>query len=180
MRYLIFTCLLLVNTGLLAQSGNVFDLGVEFQAYPTGILPGVRAELGFAEKNSVHLRVGANNFNHRDLGVQDAESGGGLGFTLGYKRYLKTGFTGWYGGVRSDVWFNEVNWANFNPDSFGTTDIVVIQPTAEIGHHWLIGKRGLFVTPALAFGFEINVKTEGEPTGEGAIILLGVTIGKRF
>ena len=34
--------------------------------------------------------------------------------------------------------------------------------------------------PSIAFGAEINIKTEGAPVGEGAVLLLGFTFGKRF
>jgi hypothetical protein len=42
-----------------------------------------------------------------------------------------------------------------------------------MGDNWIF-------TPGIAFGVEINVKTEGEPVGEGAIILVGLMLGKRF
>ncbi len=59
-----------------------------------------------------------------------------------------------------------------------TSNITVIQPTIELGY--LIKKEFSHITPTIAFGYEWNVKTNGEPTGEGAILLLRIQIGKRF
>ena len=166
------------------SNGQSDYLGVhfEFQAYPTGLIPGIRVEKGFAGKNAVHFRLGYQIIDHRDLGKQDDETGNGYGFTLGYKRYFGADFKGFHAGVRNDIWFNEIDWKDGldtpEPTS-GTTDILVVQPTAEAGYTWLMGNNWAF-TPTVAFGFEVNVKTEGEPTGEGAILLLGIQFGKRF
>ena len=43
----------------------------------------------------------------------------------------------------------------------------------KVGSDW-------FFSPSLAFGYEVNVQTKGLPTGEGPIILLGFTFGKRW
>lgn len=164
-----------------AQSGP-FDATFEFQAYPTGLIPGVRFEKGFAEKNAVSLRLGYQIIDHRDLGKNDDEVGNGYGFSLGYKRYFKENYQGLYAGVKNDFWWNTIEW-KMNPDTpdefSGETDIVVVQPTAEVGYLFAFD-NGWILSPTLAFGFEINVETEGRPTGEGAIFLLGVNVGKRF
>lgn len=165
--------------------GNAFaqplDIDLEFQVYPTGLIPGLRIEQGFGDKNAVHLRLGANLFDHRDLGVQDEERGKGFGFTVGYKRYLKSDFKGLSLGLRNDVWFNTVDWVDNSSlgGITGTTKIVVVQPTAELAYLMKFGNNWVF-TPALGFGYEVNVKTDGAPTGEGAILLLGLSVGKRL
>ena len=82
-----------------------------------------------------------------------------------------------YFSIKSDVWFNTIDWTTGSES--GTTDITVIQPTAEIGYQFL-GQSGFFISPSIAFGAEWNVSTRGEPTGQGAILLVGVQVGKRF
>lgn len=158
------------------------NVSAEFQIYPTGMLPGLRIEKGFGIRHALLLRAGYNVVRHGDAGKHDDERGGGPGFTFGYKRYFAEGFRGWFAGVKNDFWFNEIKWkdnAGLPNESAGTSRISVVQPTAvagflfEFGHDWILA-------PALAFGFEINVKTKGEPTGEGAIFLAGIQLGKRF
>lgn len=165
-----------------AQTGP-FDVNFEFQAYPAGLIPGLRLEKGFAQKNAASLRLGYQFIDHQDFGKHDDETGSGYGFTLGYKRYLKENFVGWFAGLRNDFWWNEIDWedAVLGPAGLriGTTDIFVVQPTVEAGYAFALGQNWVF-SPALAFGFEVNVKTEGEPTGEGAIFLLGLNFGRRF
>ncbi len=161
---------------------QVTDLSFEFQAYPTGLIPGLRIEKSFGTKNTLHLRLGYQFIDHRDLGVHQNEEGSGYGFTLGYNRFLKEDFTGWHFGIRSDLWFNTIDWESSIGTAavpFGTSEITVVQPTAQLGYLFKV-KESWFFTPTISLGFEVNVKTDGEPTGEGAILLLGVNAGKRF
>ena len=165
------------------NQNGAFDLGVEFQAYPTGLIPGIHLELGISEKDAIQGRVGYNIVRHRDLGVQDDETGGGFGFTLGYRRYFKPQRSGIFIGARSDLWFNEVDWiANIDsPDEIrGTSNVTVLQPTAELGYVVHIGEKGVFFSPNIALGAEININTDGAEIGQGAILLLGFSFGKRF
>ncbi len=61
----------------------------------------------------------------------------------------------------------------------GTSKVTVLQPTAELGYFFLLD-NGLVLLPTIALGAEINIQTEGEEVGQGAILLLGATIAKRF
>ena len=173
---LIFT---FIGTTLMGQST---DISFEFQAYPTGLIPGLRLEKNFGEKHAAHVRVGYQWIRHRDLGEHEDERGNGYGFTFGYKRYFKELHQGFSIGIRNDIWFNSLDWKdNIDTPSevSGTTDITVLQPTLELAY-LMLADSGWFFTPAIAFGFEINVKTEGSDVGEGAILLLGLSAGKRF
>ena len=67
----------------------------------------------------------------------------------------------------------EVDWQTGNES--GETSITVLQPTAELSY--VIRKNSFYFAPSAAFGVEWNVQTDGEPTGEGAILLVGVQIG---
>jgi len=174
-----FFCILLLLP-LLASAQT--DLSFEFQAYPTGLIPGVRVEKNFSERHAVHLRLGYQLINHRDLGVHDSEKGSGYGFSLGYKHYFSDGYDGFFLGARNDVWLNTIDWIDnlgATNELKGSTMITVVQPTLEGGYAFLFGDDWLFA-PSLGFGFEMNVRTEGDPTGEGAILLVGFLFGKRF
>lgn len=161
---------------------HIFDADFEFQAYPTGLIPGIRLEKGFAGRHAAHLRLGYNWIRHGSLGKHDDERGDGYGFTLGYKYYFRPVFKGFFAGIRNDIWWNEMHWKN-NPDAIdevsGTTHITVVQPTVEAGWLFPLGDSWQ-LAPSLAFGYEVNVKTEGSPTGEGAILLAGIVLGKRW
>ncbi len=166
------------------SSATLRSLAFEFQAYPTGLIPGLRFDYHFKSRHSLHLRAGYNRVRHGDLGVQDDERGDGFGGTLGYRYYFRKGWSGWFAGARSDVWRNKLNWQDKDDNGVvidaGTSKIVVLQPTAEAGYLFFLRKTLWFVAPSLAFGVEINVKTEGAPMGEGTILLLGVSVGKRL
>ena len=89
---------------------------------------------------------------------------------------------GLYLGARLDVWFNTIDWAQYlnapGTDS-GSTKLVILQPTATIGYHLFLGDQ-LTLTPELALGVEINAITDEEPTGQGAILLGGISLGRQF
>ena len=165
------------------QSNKSYDIGLEIQAYPTGVIPGLHFEYGLSDKNGLFARVGYNIVNHRDLGVQDNEKGGGFGFSVGYRRYFKADRQGFFLGARADLWFNKIDWKE-NPNLItevqGRTEITVFQPTAEAGYVVDLKKGNWSFVPSIAFGAEINVKTSGRPVGEGAVLLLGFTFRKRF
>lgn len=177
----LFILFVALSTGLMLESYGQISAGFELQVYPTGIMPGVRAALALGERDELHLRAGANLFDHRDLGVQEEEIGGGGGFTLGYRRYFSDGQQGFFLGARNDFWFNTNNWRNeigTTNESSGTTQIIVVQPTAEAGYLFQLGDGKWSLAPALGFGFEVNVVSDGADVGQGAILLVGLSLMK--
>ena len=89
---------------------NYNEFGIEFQQYPTGILLGAKGELGFKAHQSFDFRMGYNFVDHRDQGKHDNEEGGGFGFTLGYRYYFNPQNVNFFLGIRSDLWFNKIDW----------------------------------------------------------------------
>ena len=148
------------------------SVGPEIQLYPTGVIPGFRYE--FQSNQMVyHLRVGYQLIDHRDLGVQDDETGSGYGLSIGASRYMKSSGSSLRAGLRVDYWRNNIDWVT-TPNE-GTSEIQVIQPTlmAEVPFNL---SQSIRLLPSLSFGYEINACTEGEPVGEGAIVLVGVSM----
>lgn len=151
------------------------DIGFEFQAYPTGLIPGISIEKQLASRSFIYARIGYNWIRHRDLGKHDDERGDGYGFSLGYKRYFNDQLVGWQLGVKNDIWWNSIDWQEGSSE--GNTQITVLQPTLSLGY--TLNKSQWLIIPSLAFGYEVNVRTEGEPTGEGAILLVGIQVAYR-
>ncbi len=152
------------------------SLGLEFQAYPTGLIPTLSYKRALANEHwSWGLRLGGNFFDHRDFGVQQMEKGKGLGFSPEYSFYLQSfSQKSLFFSLRSDFWRNWVRWENVLPNDgrmSGLTRLLVVQPTLQAGYQW-VGTHWRFALTT-AFGFEINALTQGEPTGQGPIFLLG-------
>lgn len=167
------------NFSLHAQAKDLskekaFEFGIEIQAYPTGIIPGIRCEKYLTAKSSLNIRLGYQLIDHRDLGVQDNEEGSGYGASLAYRRFFKSDHQGLSLAFRTDLWFNKIDWTNEMVS--GTSNITVIQPTL-MGEYAFQVHPSFVITPSLSFGMEWNASTDGEPTGEGAILLLGCTFG---
>ena len=103
-------------------------------------------------------------------------------FTVGYNYYFQPDHTKWFLGLRTDVWFNSVDWRNdigTPGEMAGNSRIVVLQPTAIAGHLFLLSEQWV-LTPTLAFGYEVNVVEDGADVGEGPILLWGVNLAYRF
>lgn len=176
------------------------SVGLEFQTYPTGFIPGAVIDATFNEANAMILRLGYNWFNHRSLGVHDREEGHGFGFSAGYRRYFEPqGLKGFFIGLRTDWWFNTVDWSEHVNDDrsqavllSSTSDIIVLQPVFETGYRVRFKNKMATFTPTIALGYEINISTSGEvlppapeggwpdgvntsaDTGEGVIFLAGI------
>lgn len=154
------------------------DFGIGLQAYPTGLIPGIELDTKIEEASMVHFRIGYNWIRHRDLGVHDDERGGGWGFSLGYVKYLYKEMTGLSIKAKTDMWWNHLDWEDKDPINNGMTDILVLQPTIAL-EYLKLSQNNVYIRPNIAFGWEWNIKTEGEPTGQGAILLVGLSIGLR-
>jgi len=170
-----------------AQSGSFLpepkrpysSLAFELQAYPTGIIPGFTYERFVSQNSALHFRVGGQVIRHEDYGEHDDERGEGLGGSLGYRRYWSHGISL---GTRVDLWANSLDWTDNigEPNErTGQTDVLVLQPVVEATLRKFFSPKW-FVQPSVAAGFEINVHTDGEDTGEGFIFLGALAVGRSF
>ena len=133
--------------------------GIELQQFSTGFLFGLYHGAPITDHLFRDIRLGYNLVRHGDAGVQSDERGGGFGGSAGL--YWTTGLLSrwprkaWVFGVRTDLWFNKIDWIHRSPncidfcDTMGNTDVTVLQLTAVIGYqiplndHWQL-------TPTLA------------------------------
>jgi len=166
--------------------GQNLNAGLELQAYPAGVIPGLTLDYEITESQFLHLRVGYNYTDRGSWGEHDQEDGGGLGFSLGY-RFRELFGTKFTADLRSDLWFMNIDWQDERlicgtvPPcnevlAEGNTDITVLQPTAGIGYPLRLSS-GVVLTPTLSFGREINIRTDGEQVGEDFIGLIGLRLG---
>lgn len=155
-------------------------LGAEAQVYPAGIILGVRGGVDLGNQQELNVRLVYNITDRQDFGKHDNEEGEGPGFGVGYRYYLLNKLEGFFIGGRADLFFLEIDWRDDNPLREGRTDIIVLQPTAEVGYDLLKNNPAWSLFPTLSFGVEINVDTDGEPVGEGAILLGGLNVSYGF
>ena len=177
---------LLIVTNLCCFYFSLFSQwegGLGFQLYPTGAIPSVEFGYSLNEKEQIHTRVGYNIVRHRDLGEHEDERGGGFGGSFGYRYHFKAMTNSFFVGAKSDIWWNEVDWKDDigqTTERRGSTNVTVLQPTAELGYALPIGQKRARLLLSLALGAEINVRTEGAEVGQGAILLIGATFYKQF
>lgn len=147
----------------------------EVQAYPTGVIPGVRYEWETSTQDQWFARLAYNFTDRSDFGEHDDESGGGPGIGFGWRHWLNQNHSEWHYGARLDIWDLEIDWEEDGPPSGeGKTDILVMQPSGELGYSWhTTGGSRIDLTAGL--GVEVNVDTGGEDVGEGIIVLGGIT-----
>ncbi len=175
--------LALVAAALSACVSNRPALGVEVEAYPAGIIPGLHGQWEIDDRSALTARVAGNFTDRQDFGEHDDESGGGFGGGVGYRSYLGPSREGWLWGARVDLWSLDIDWVD-DPGTAsrrsGSTDITVLQPSFELGYGMRLGKSDWRVEWILGLGAEINVDTDGEDVGEGAILLFGATLVRSF
>lgn len=185
MKY--FSCVIIFLFSVSLPAQHV--IGFEAQAYPAGLVPGVRMDIELPRTSHFILRAGYNFTNRRNWGKHDKEEGGGPGFGLGYQ------FRGLFADglnmqIRSDFWFMDIDWTElrticpfmspcFEDEISSTTNITVFQPTVGITYD-LWQNQHLLLRSSLSLGYEINIRTQGEDVGEGAILLGGIDLGYRF
>lgn len=177
MRIMIQNVLGSVGLALLTVSCATAQYGYELQAYPAGIITGPRIEWSRSEREVIAVRPGWNITDRRDFGEHDDEQGDGPGIGVNYRRWLAPDRTGWLFGGRLDLWWLEIDWKDDpgKPSEVeGKTDVVVLQPTLEGGYSFRLSERWR-LDLTLGLGAEINVDTDGEDVGEGAILLGGIS-----
>lgn len=154
----------------LASPANSQQLGVEFQAYPAGVIVTARYSLAPLGNALIHLHAGMNATDRGDWGEHALEDGAGFGGGVAGHRYLGSDTFGPWIGARLDFWLLEITWKD--PGRRGSSEATVLQPTGRIGWTFPVGSGRL--DPSISFGQEFNVKTKGEPVGEGMILLGGI------
>jgi len=162
---------------LQAQSEGQLGAGFELQVYPSGGIFTARGSIQLDDNDALFGYLGYNLAERGDNGEHLQEDGGGPGVGLSWRHYLGEDRTGLHFGIRTDVWFLDIDWTDAN--DAGRTGIVVFQPTAQGGYTWRVDDDWVIDVGA-SIGVEINVDTDGAPVGEGAILLLGVGTEYRF
>ena len=159
------------------DSSSAPTFGVELQAYPAGVISGLHAEYPLTERDVLTARLAWNATDRRDFGEHDDERGGGPGGGLGWRRFLGPERSGWLLGGRVDLWSLAIDWEDDAPTArSGTTDVLVLQPSLEAGYRWRLGRSRWCIDLTGSLGVELNLDTDGEDVGEGAIGLLGATL----
>ena len=175
--FLLFICVSTLSQNDIEMGYTTTDIGGEFQWYPAGTITGLHIAFNAKLHSSVHIRLGYNKTNRKDNGKHADEKGSGWGGTIGYRYYFKPFPHKFFIGARTDLWRMKINWSDALLP--GTSKTWTLQPTFETGYTFFVNDQ-MFITPSIANGVEINIKTDGQEVGHGFITLLGISLGVRF
>ena len=153
------------------------DIGAQFQWYPTGTISSLHVAFNSKIHHSVLVQLGYNKANRKDDGEKDDEKGSGWGGAIGYRYYFKPFPYKFFLGVKTDIYRMKIDWVE--GIQTGETKTWTLQPLFEIGYTFIINDQG-FITPFIANGAEINIKTDGDKVGQGFITLIGISAGFRL
>lgn len=158
------------------------QIGIEYLRYPAGHIPALRVAWGFSAHSQALALTGYNIARRQDFGKHDSEKGQGPGMALGYRYRLWPEKSGFYADARLDLWWLTIDWEDLRAGVLetGATRITIFQPTMGIGYDWMVPATPLSLSAGFHFGREINVKTEGEPVGEGGVSLLVLSANYRL
>jgi len=161
------TAFFLLVVALLATESTIAQTA-EVQVYPAGVIGVIGLDKQVNDRTTGRVFAGINITDRRDWGEQDDETGHGFGLGVSMDRTLSADSRLWFG-TRIDLWSMAIDWTNDTLNIEGETDIWVLQPTVRAGYR-LTSTLDL----SASLGAEINVSTDGEPVGEGAILLVGL------
>ncbi len=183
-KYQLFVLIAILCSGLFnpIKAQKNIQLGIEHNVYPAGNIPGLIAQsYNYQTPHSWNFRLAVNIARRKDFsGLNDDERGWGPGISVGYRYYLNTENAAWYAGLRSDLWYMQIDWIdNSEPIDRGTTKIWVVQPMLELGYVFELNENWNFGL-GLNNGFEVNVITDGEEVGQGFITLGTVHLMRKF
>ena len=186
-KVFVFTmiCVFLSNYSF-AQMGKdakkLFDMGIENQLYPAGDIVYIRTMRPINKRSGLMLKLGYDFARRQNFGKHDKENGGGPGFALGYRYYIKKELEGFFLAARAGLWVMKIDWED-NRNSIiasGKTNITVLQPTAAAGYQYVTQSGHWAFEAGAAFGIEWNIATKGEEVGQGGISLFFVGVSRRF
>lgn len=154
------------------------DLNAELRAYPAGGIVSVGALFAAGSRDELGAHLSYNRAERGDAGEHDHESGDGFGVGVDAKRFLSSSRTGWFYGARAELFQLDIGWRD-DTGRRGHSDITVLQPTARVGYRFAAASQPFDIELAAGLGAEINLATDGEAVGEGAIALIGLAIRLR-
>jgi hypothetical protein len=153
------------------------DVGAQFQYYPSGTISSLHFAFNARMNHSILVQIGYNKVNRKDDGEKDNEKGGGWGGGIGYRYYFNPFPHKFFIGVKADIYRMNIDWVQ--GIQVGETKTWTIQPTLELGYTIIINDQG-FITPFIASGAQINMKTDGDKVGQGFLPLFGISAGFRL
>ncbi len=183
MRMILVSVLLFVFA---VEAGAQVSPGVSVQIYPAGQILQARAAVQNGPRSEIHLFFGYNRARRQDFGRMDHEEGGGFGIGADIIGFFRPEPQSLFFGAKLDLWYLNIDWRDvFDPCGDlrcmapvllreGNTQILVVQPTAQLGYRLLPGGGSLVLDLTIALGAEVNAYTRGERVGEGVILLGGV------
>lgn len=146
----------------------------EVRGYPAGVIASVGVLLPLDARTDWGASLLYNHAERGNNGEHDDESGDGGGVGLELRRFYGTQRSAWFYGVRAELFRIDIDWQD--PGRSGSSKTTVLQPTARAGYRLPSAIAGTAVEFTLGLGAEINLSTQGEQVGDGAIGLAGITL----
>ncbi len=162
-------------TVLSPVTASAADVYGELRGYPAGGIASVGALFPYGQQAELGISALYNRAERGDAGRHDDESGDGFGVGIEARRFHAASRLGWFYGVRAELFQLDIDWRD-SGNRRGSTDITVLQPTARVGYRLPLAGGATSLELAGGLGAEINLATDGEKVGEGAIGLIGVAL----
>lgn len=147
---------------------------VELRAYPAGAIVSAGLHWPIDARSEWGASLLYNRAERGDAGEHEDESGDGFGVGVEARRFHGAARSGWFYGLRAELFQLDIDWRD--PGTTGSSEITVLQPTARLGYRLAPLSSSLSLELAASLGAEINLETDGEEVGEGAIGLVGVAL----
>lgn len=167
--------LLLLPLALCALAARAAEPYAELRAYPAGGIASLGALFDYDPRTELGISLAYNRAERGDAGEHDHESGDGFGIGIEARRFYRASASGWFYGARAELFQLDIDWRD-DGGARGQSEITVLQPTARLGYRFALPGSARTLEIAGGLGAEINLDTDGEQVGEGAIGLIGIAI----
>ena len=169
-----FPFMVSLAAALLVTTARAAEPSVELRAYPAGAIVSAGLHWPIDARSEWGASLLYNRAERGDAGEHEDESGDGFGVGVEARRFHGATRSGWFYGVRAELFQLDIDWRD--PGVSGSSEITVLQPTARLGYRFAALSPSLSLELAASVGAEINLETDGEDVGEGAIGLVGIAL----
>ena len=187
--FAVLTFLMVSVISNLLQAQPAKTVGAEVQVHTNGLIYSLRGGIEVAPQQEVSVRVGYYTDIQDDTDNHLKEKTLGYGAGLGYRYYTDDKLGGFFAGVRTDVWFREVEWRGLericgtappcgDRKITGDTDLIMLQPSLEVGYNLFGGRSSFMVAPVISAGWQFELEEKGVEveTGEGLLFTAGLNL----
>ena len=149
----------------------------ELRVYPSGLILGAGWRQPLGPRDEAQATLLYNRARRGGNGRHEDERGDGAGIGLAWEHYFRDGRLGWSMRGSADLSALRIDYRD--GATTGRSDITVLQPAIGAAYTFSSDDDRWRWKLGASVGSEINIRTRGSKVGDGAILLIGLSVSAR-